>query len=168
MEWAGRSIRRPAASILGSLLKLLALHTSRKVLAVHSISGSGDEIRTGRNRNTPGISTPEYVLRHVLCHVPSCDGLNILIIAQADRNNSGRVKMTNADIAAIRGRSERLVRYQTGRVVADGRFLQRMGWTWVIVGYREHDVDHCGHGDCIKDSVRAAEARRQLRRRLAR
>src|SRR5207237_598922 len=114
----------------GSPLERLALTPLGKVLAVHSISGSGDEIRTGRNRHTPGISTPEYVLRHVLCHVPSCDGLNILIIAQADRNNSGRVKMTNADIAVIRGRSERLVRYQTGRVVAEGRYLQRLGWTW--------------------------------------
>lgn len=103
-------------------------------------------------------------MRHALPYLPSCDGLDLMVIAH-HANALGRAKITNAEIAAVRGRSERVVRRQTGRMVAEGRFLSRIGWTWILTGYSGHDVDYCDHGDCVKDSVARAEARRRQRAR---
>lgn len=78
--------------------------------------------------------------------------------------------MTNAEIAATRGKSERTVRLQTARLVKDGRWLQRTGWTWVIVGVAEHDVRHCTNHECIVDAtadrmIRANDQLAELRRK---
>lgn len=99
------------------------------------------------------ITTAEYVTRHMAAEVSTVDYANLSVLAAHDRRGDGRVRMTNAEIAAVRGKSERTVRLQTARLVKDGRWLQRIGWTWVIVGAGDHDVRYCGHGECIIDAT---------------
>ena len=96
---------------------------------------------------------------------------NISVLVAHDKGNTGRIKMTNADIAMRRvtGQrknppSERTVRKQTALLVAEGIHLAREGWTWIILGYAEHDIRHCPNGDCIIDltEIRKAERARAV------
>ena len=78
--------------------------------------------------------------------------------------------MTNAEIAETRGKSEFTIRKQTARLVKDGRWLQRIGWTWIIVGAADHDVRHCGNHECLIDAtadrmIRAGDQLAALRRK---
>lgn len=108
------------------------------------------------------ITTSLFAARHIAPEVTPTQYANVAILAANDKRNTGRIRMTNAEIAqsrstrdGARGASERTVREQTGQLVADGRFLAREGWTYIIVGYAEHDTRYCWHGDCIKDATEA-------------
>lgn len=131
--------------------------------------------RTGRTTIVlrPGqITTVLYASRHIGPYVSTAEWANISHLAAADESNTGRIRnFTNFDLALKRGKSERTVRKQTARLVQDGRWIQRTGWTWVIVGYREHDTRVCEHEECrisaIKpvDPARAADELLVLRRK---
>lgn len=108
-----------------------------------------------RSRNPGRISELAYAQRHVIDYLTGAQAKNLLHIAGVARN--GRARITNAQIADRRSLgkrvSERTVRGQTGAMVRSGRFLRREGWTYVLVGYAEHDVRYCDHQDCINDAA---------------
>ena len=109
-------------------------------------------------RSVRKITLLAYAARHIQPHVSNADWGNLSAIAAADLTGTGRVRITNAQIAAARSAhrdrplSEHTVRIQTGRLVREGRWLRREGRVSIIPGYAEHNVLDCTIPACIADS----------------
>jgi hypothetical protein len=107
------------------------------------------------------ISTLAYVRRHAMGQVCPADLEVLAVLADADRSGTGRrIRLTAVQVAQERRKSVQWTKEQMARLLRDGRFLKREGWTYIIVGASDHDVDFCTHPQCIADSEESARLRR--------